>query len=209
MDNHPFEQILARLHAAQTELNAEIDRLLAANRERFRYTLERGRVVFDQGVHYLQRQRRTGVWHYLRTAPLGYLLSAPLIYSLILPLALLDAWITLYQHVCFRVYRIPRVRRRDYFVIDRHRLGYLNAIEQLNCAYCGYANQLLEYSREVAARTEQFWCPIKHARRTPDPHVRSRRFIDYGDADAYPPGLRARRDALRDDSGDAENSPGT
>jgi hypothetical protein len=37
----------------------------------------------------------------------------------------------------------------------------------------------------VAGRTEQYWCPIKHSRRTPDPHPRTGRFVEYGDADAY------------------------
>lgn len=202
METHRIEQILARLGVLQAELNTEIDRLLAANRERFRYTLERGRVAFDQGVLYLQRRQRIGVWAYLRKAPIAYLLSAPAIYSLILPLVLLDFWITAYQHICFRIYGIARVRRGDYFIIDRHRLGYLNAVEQLNCVYCGYANQLIEYSREVAARTEQYWCPIKHARRTPDPHRRSESFVDYGDTAGYPPTLRHRRDALRADLDD-------
>jgi hypothetical protein len=199
MDNNLIEQILSRLHEVQSELNDELDRLLESNRERFRYTLRRGRVVFDQGVAYLQRQQRTGIWRYLRTAPLGYVVSAPVIYSLIVPLVLLDAWITIYQQVCFWVYGVPRVRRSDYFVIDRHRLGYLNAIEKLNCVYCGYANQLIEYTREVAGRTEQFWCPIKHARRTRDPHPRSRGFLDYGDAEAYPAGVEERRRRLREE----------
>jgi hypothetical protein len=201
MDNNLIEQILSRLHEVQSEFNTEFDRLLEANRERFRYTLHQGKVVFDQGVAYLQRQQRTGVWPYLRAAPLAYVLSAPVIYSLIVPFALLDAWITLYQQVCFRVYGIPRVRRSDYFVIDRHRLGYLNAIEKLNCVYCGYANQLIEYAREIAARTEQFWCPIKHARRTRDPHGRASTFLDYGDAAAYPVGLEERRRPLREAGG--------
>ena len=202
MDNSLIEQILSRLHEVQSELNAEFDRLLEDNRERFRYTLQQGKVVFDQGVAYLQRQQRTGVWPYLRAAPLAYVLSAPVTYSLIVPLMLLDAWITLYQQVCFRVYGVPRVRRSDYFLIDRHRLGYLNAIEKLNCVYCGYANQLIAYSREVAARTEQFWCPIKHAQRTPEPHGRASAFLDYGDAESFAAGVEERRRRLREEGSD-------
>lgn len=33
----------------------------------------------------------------------AFVLSAPVVYSLIVPLAPLDAWITLYQQPCFRV----------------------------------------------------------------------------------------------------------
>jgi hypothetical protein len=75
----------------------------------------------------------------------------------------------------------PRVRRGDFVVIDRHRLGYLNTLEKINCAYCGYANGVIAYGREVASRTESYWCPIKHAQRWPGPHPRYAEFMDYGD----------------------------
>jgi hypothetical protein len=104
---------------------------------------------------------------------------------MIVPLVFLDLSVTLYQHICFRIYGVPRVCRKDYLYIDRHYLPYLNPIEKVNCVYCGYGNGLIEYSREVVARTEQFWCPIKHARRTPDPHHRTEKFFDYGDAEAW------------------------
>ncbi len=125
-------------------------------------------------------------------------LTAPFIYSLILPLGLLDAFVTVYQAVCFRVYGIPRVRRGDYLVFDRGHLGYLNAIEKLNCAYCSYANGLIAYVREVASRTEQYWCPIKHARRVISAHDHYFAFMDYGDAEAYHRDLPALRQALRE-----------
>jgi hypothetical protein len=88
------------------------------------------------------------------------------IYSLGIPLALMDIWVTVYQHVCFRAYGIPRVKRSDYVIIDRNHLRYLNLIEALNCVYCGYANGVISYAREIASRTEQHWRPIKHALRT-------------------------------------------
>jgi hypothetical protein len=87
--------------------------------------------------------------------------------------------------------------RRAYFVIDRHELAYLNGIEKVNCTFCSYANGLLAYVREVAARTEHYWCPIKNARAIPAPHHRYHFFLDYGDAEGYRQGLPALRDALR------------
>ena len=63
--------------------------------------------------------------------------------------------------------------------------AYLNALEKLNCAYCSYANGLIAYVREIAARTEQYWCPIKHARRVVGAHPRYVLFDDYGDAENY------------------------
>lgn len=190
-----LDDILERLRSTQQELEQELDRLLAAKREQFQYSLRRGKVVFERGVRNLQRRYRTGVWSYIRRAPFPFIASAPLIYSMVIPLLVLDVSLTLYQQVCFRIYGIPRVRRDEYLVIDRHHLGYLNAVEKLNCIYCGYSNGLIEYAREITARTEQYWCPIKHALRSRDPHARTQKFFDYGDAEAYRRGLAAvRRD---------------
>ena len=80
------------------------------------------------------------------------------------------------------VYGIHKVLRQDRFVFDRAQLGYLNLFERVNCAYCSYANGLISYVREIAGRTEQYWCPIKHARRMHDAHGRYHEFFEYGDA---------------------------
>lgn len=88
-------------------------------------------------------------------------LSAPLIYAMIIPLVFLDVCLALYQGICFPLYGIPTVPRRQYVRDSRARLGYLTAFDRLNCWYCGYANGLINYAREIAARTERFWCPIK------------------------------------------------
>jgi hypothetical protein len=116
---------------------------------------------------------------------------------MVVPLALLDLFLTLYQAACFPVYGIAKVRRADYLIFDRSQLAYLNAIEKLNCAYCSYANGLIGYLREIAGRTEQYWCPIKHARRVVAAHRHYAQFVDYGDAEAYQRALPDLRPALR------------
>jgi hypothetical protein len=63
--------------------------------------------------------------------------------------------------------------------------------------FCSYANGLIAYVREVAARTEQYWCPIRHARRLRHPHERYEAFAGYGDPLAYREGLTGLREALR------------
>ena len=131
----------------------------------------------------------------LHGRPLVFLI-APVIYSVALPLACLDLWLTAYQWLCFPAFGIPKVRRRDYFVIDHQRLPYLNAIEKLNCVYCSYANGTAAYVREVAARTEQYWCPIKHASALTSPHDRYHQFVDYGDGQGYRRELEHLRRAL-------------
>ena len=42
---------------------------------------------------------------------------------------------------------------------------------------------------KISARTEQYWCPIKHARRIKAAHERYPKFFDYGDAEAFRQGL--------------------
>ena len=88
----------------------------------------------------------------------------------------------MYQAVCFPVYGIPKVARKDYLIFDRRYLAYLNGLEKFNCAYCSYANGLIGYVREIASRTEAYWCPIKHARRVVNAHPRYSSFADFGDA---------------------------
>jgi hypothetical protein len=63
--------------------------------------------------------------------------------------------------------------------------------------YCSYVNGLLAYAREIAARTEQYWCPIKHASRVLDKHSRYHHFTDYGDAEEY----REKLDSLQRELG--------
>ncbi len=199
MPRSRLEDILGRIHELENQLEQEFEQLLAEKRARFRYTLKKGRVIFDDGVRELQRRYRTKLWVYLRNARVAHILTAPVIYSVVLPLILLDLAIFFYQQICFRVYGIPLVRREDYLVIDRQHLAYLNMIEKFNCMYCGYGNGLIEYVREVIARTEQYWCPIKHARRTPNPHHRSESFADYGDVEAHKKKLEQLRKELMDE----------
>lgn len=124
---------------------------------------------------------------------LRHILSIPFIYALAIPLALLDSSVCLYQAIAFRLWGIAQVSRREYLVLDRHKLTYLNAVQRVNCHYCGYANRVLGFAREVAARTQQYWCPIKHATAPPAPHARYDAFLDFGDGRD----LTARVDALR------------
>jgi hypothetical protein len=179
--NEHIVRLLDQLKALETELEAEF----AKNRAELRFGLEKGRVLFEEEVLRRHRELQTSLKSYIANARPMIVLTAPVIYAMIVPLVLLDISVSIYQAVCFRAYGIPRVSRADYFVFDRGHLAYLNALEKLNCAYCSYANGLIAYVREIAGRTEQYWCPIKHARRTVGAHAYYREFVDYGDADAY------------------------
>ena len=73
----------------------------------------------------------------------------------------------------------------DYLIFDRYQLAYLNILEKINCAYCSYANGLLAYAREIAGRTEIYFCPIKHARRVVAAHEGYDAFEEFGDAEGF------------------------
>lgn len=188
-----IDAIIDRIHDLELELDAEF----AKQRAGLKFGLERGVAQFEVEVVRRQRELRKGLARFLLTAPPLFILTAPVIYSLILPFAVVDLWVSAYQAICFRVYGIPQVRRSRYMVFDRAGLPYLNAIEKLNCAYCSYVNGVIAYVREVGARTEQFWCPIKHARRVLGQHARQARFEDFGEAETYQIRQQELRAALR------------
>jgi hypothetical protein len=131
------------------------------------------------------RLLKTPLWKHIRGARPLVILSVPLIYACAIPFALLDLSVTIYQAFCFPIFRIPKVRRQDYLIFDRGRLAYLNAIEKVGCVYCSYANGLLAYIAEIAARTEQRFCPIQHAHSPAQLHSRYPHFLPYGDARVY------------------------
>jgi hypothetical protein len=168
-----------------SELEAELEAELAQRRVELRVGMEKGRAFFEEEILRRHRELKTRLSTYVLNAHPLVILTAPVIYALIVPFVLLDLFVTIYQAVCFPAYGIPKVRRGDYLVFDRHHLAYLNALEKLNCAYCSYANGLIAYVREIAGRTEQYWCPIKHARRVIGAHPRYAAFEDFGDADGY------------------------
>jgi hypothetical protein len=187
------ESFSDRIHDAEEHLKREAK----DQQRRWQYRVRRGRVWFDKELRETHRRLRQSIPAYIREGDLLSLLTSPIIYSLLVPFALLDLWVTLYQSICFPIYGMPRVPRRRYFAVDRHKLAYLNGIEKVNCTFCSYANGLIAYVREVAARTEQYWCPIKHARAIPAPHQRYHGFLDYGDASGYRKELPALRHAIR------------
>ncbi|HXN05624.1 MAG TPA: hypothetical protein VN944_01005 [Nitrospiria bacterium] len=180
-----ISELVLRITQLEQELEREFEREIKEKHLQFRYRIEKGKVAFEREIRVLHKKLRQGVLSFLWESSLASLLVAPVIYSLVVPLILLDAWLWLFQAVCFPAYGIPKVDRRRYVVLDRGKLGYLNAIERFNCNFCGYANGLVAYGREVASRTEAYFCPIKHARPVSGTHTRYREFLDFGDSDHY------------------------
>lgn len=190
--NPKISELLARIQHMEVEIEQEMKR----KRAELQADFEETRVRFEREVLEQQRRFKTGAIAYLLTANWLSVLTAPVIYALLFPILLLDLSITIYQHICFRAYGLPRVKRSNYFVYDRTHLAYLNLIEKINCAYCSYGNGVMAYGREVVARTEQYWCPIKHARKIMAAHPYYAGFVDFGDAQSYKDKLEKLRSEL-------------
>lgn len=179
--NDKVRELLAQI----TALEDQIEDSLRSSQDEVIHRLNDGKIRFRKDIEDAQKQFRQSVLRWMLDSRPRITLTVPFIYGMVIPLAFLDLCISIYQAVCFPLYRINKVKRRNYILIDRHHLHYLNFFERMHCMYCSYANGLLAYAREIAARTEQFWCPIKHASRVVDRHSRYHAFADYGDAEGY------------------------
>lgn len=192
MADGPIDSILGRIR----ELQDDLDREIARRATDFRYRLEGRRVIFEADARAAHRALRIRVLAFLRrTRPLVALTSL-FIYTLIIPFALLDLFVIVFQALCFPLYGIPKVPRGDYIRMDRHQLQYLNGLQKLNCAYCGYCNGVIAWVREVAGRTEAYWCPIKHASRVKGRHDHYAHFVAFGDGAGFETGLARNRRAI-------------
>lgn len=176
-----LQDLIVQIKALQGELIEELNK----GREEFLYEVSEKKIYFKEEITRQHRAIRQKIKHYFLSASWLNVLTAPIIWACLPPALLLDLCVTIYQTVCFPIYGVPKVVRSQYIVIDRHSLAYLNIIEKLNCVYCGYFNGLIAYIQEIAARTEQYWCPIKHARRIAYFHSRYDRYFEYGNAEAY------------------------
>ncbi len=180
-----MQKELKEIYAEILRLQEQAESYWSQLREEFDYSIKNGKVRFDKTIKKLHRSYRVSSIRYLANANFFHLITAPVIYGMIFPIVFFDLTLTIYQHICFRAYKIPRVARAEYFKLDRHLLSYLNTIEKVNCLYCSYGNGVVAYSREILARTEQFWCPIKHAVKLKGHHDRYQNFSEYGDAENY------------------------
>jgi hypothetical protein len=171
-----------------TQLKELEGEMVAESRKKettFGYEIKAGKIHFKDAIVTRHKKLVQSLASYLHGANPLSVLTAPVIWFCVVPAVFMDVVVTFYQFVCFPVYGIPKVRRADYIVMDRGRLRYLNSIEKLNCVYCEYFNGLIAYVQEIAGRTEQSWCPIKHALRLRTMHSRYQYFLDYGDAEQY------------------------
>ncbi|MCX6073634.1 MAG: hypothetical protein NTY39_04865 [Campylobacterales bacterium] len=191
MKNPRIGDLVAKIKALESELEEEL------HQEYEKFTCEITKKRSELLLSY--RHDRENIFSYLIRSPLLHIVSVPIIWVVLFPAVILDGFVSIYQWICFPIYKIDKVRRSDYIVIDRHRLHYLNLIEKLNCLYCSYFNGLMGYISEIAARTEQYWCPIRHAKRLKSMHGNYKHFFDYGDSENFRKGLVELRAKLKEE----------
>ena len=190
--NEKISQLMAKMATIEDELLTAIHE----QESKMFFEINGKRVEFESSVRAAHKKLKTNFFRWLVTNRPQNLITGPVIYAMIVPLMLLDVCVSFYQWVCFPVYGVTKVKRADYIVFDRHQLHYLNFIEKFHCTYCEYGNGLMGYMAEILARTEEYFCPIKHAHKVLGTHARYRRFLNYGDAADYAGKLEAYRVGL-------------
>ena len=189
-----IDEILRQMKTLENELLDELKK----KQGEFFYTLEDKKVKFEESVVKEGRAKIVSSIKYLSSFPVLVILTIPFIWSMMIPALIADIFVTIYQAVCFPIFKIPKVKRKDYIIIDRYNLFYLDRVEKINCWYCEYFNGVIGYTREIAARSEQFWCPIKHSKPQLDMHSRYDKFFDFGDYITYRKELEDRRADFKD-----------
>ncbi len=177
-------------------LEDELRSALHERESRVMFTIRGKRIEFEREISEAHKRLKRGFFRWLVTDRGQNLITGPIIYGMAIPMALFDLCLSIYQLSCFPIYGIAKVRRADYIVFDRHQLGYLNFIERFHCEYCAYGNGLMAYATEILARTEQYFCPIKHARKVVGTHKRYEHFLQYGESPDYHAKLEAIRVAM-------------
>lgn len=195
--NERIQQILAEISALEDDLRTALNE----QQQTMFFQIKGKRVEFEQSIKEAHLKLKTNFFRWLVTNRPQNLITGPIIYAMIIPLVITDLFITFYQLTCFPIYGIKKVRRSDYIIFDRQQLSYLNFIEKFHCTYCAYGSGMIAYISEIVARTEQYFCPIKHARKILGTHSRYDRFLDYGDAADYEQRLEQYRKALNNEIG--------
>lgn len=193
--NSRIQQILSDINALEDDLRAALNE----QQSTMFFQIKGKRVEFEQSIKEAHNKLKTNFFRWLVTNRPQNLITGPIIYSMIIPLLIADVFITFFQFTCFPIYGIKKVRRSDYIIYDRQQLNYLNFIEKFHCTYCAYGTGMIAYISEIVARTEQYFCPIKHARKVLGAHSRYSRFIEYGDAENYQERLEQYRRALNEE----------
>ena len=160
-----MDDLIKQLLSQMTALEDELRTALSEQQSSIFFQIKGKRVEFEKSIKQTHHKLKKNFFRWLVTDRPQNLITGPIIYSIIIPLLVTDLFITFYQLTCFPIYVIKKVRRADYIIFDRQNLQYLNFIEKFHCTYCAYGSGMIAYMSEIVARTDQYFCPIKHARK--------------------------------------------
>lgn len=194
--NDRIQQLLSQINVLEDELRTA----LSEQPSTMFFQIKGKRVEFENSIKETHRRLKRNFFRWLVTDRPQNLITGPIIYTMIIPLLVTDLFVSFYQLTCFPIYGIKKVRRSDYIIFDRQNLSYLNFIEKFHCTYCAYGTGMIAYISEIVARTEQYFCPIKHARKVLSTHARYSRFLDFGEAENYEAKLEEYRQALSENN---------
>lgn len=190
--NERVQQLLKQMNVLEDELRS----VLSEQQSTMFFQIKGKRVDFEQSIKATHHKLKRNFFRWLVTDRPQNLITGPIIYSMIIPLLVTDLFVSFYQITCFPIYGIKKVKRGDYITFDRQHLSYLNFIEKFHCTYCAYGTGMVAYISEIIARTEQYFCPIKHARKVLSTHSRYSQFLNFGEAENYRAKLEEYRRAL-------------
>ena len=190
-----ISRILQEIENKRKELAEEYERI----KKKYNFEYIKWKITFSKEQKLENKKKKRSFWQTTKSTTFREYLSIPFIYSMMIPAVILDLFLFMYQQTAMRLYRIPLVKRSDYITLERKHLDYLNWVEKLNCIYCSYVNWLFAYAVEIAWRTENYWCPIKHAKKMTSSHNWEKYFADYGDADWFKEVFRKNQEFYQDE----------
>ncbi len=180
------------------ELEERLEKELKLQEKELNYKIKEGKIKFNKDAIAKQKENLKNLFSFFKEMPILHLITSPIIYIMIFPIIILDILLFIYQQSISKIYKLPKVKRSDYIVYDRQLLAYLNIIEKINCMYCSYFNGMLAYASQIAAETELYFCPIKHAKKIAYKHSKYNDFLAYGDSEGYRKKLEDLRTTLKD-----------
>lgn len=140
-----ISKLYREIKEKRDELFIEIEKM----KEKYDFDYIKGKIVFSKKQKEENKKEKLPTYRYMLGAQIRHIISMPFIYGMIVPALFLDIFLFVYQQTCFRLYRIPLVKRKDYITAERKHLDYLNWIQKINCLYCSYVNGIFSYAVEI------------------------------------------------------------
>jgi hypothetical protein len=104
-----IDALLERMRGLEKEIVRELQR----KEMEFFYEVRLGKVRFTQEARARHKQMVKRFTTYIRDSRAMIVFTSPVIWACLVPILILDLTMKLYQAICFPIYGIPKVKRRD------------------------------------------------------------------------------------------------